>query len=129
VTTPAVISKNAFGALRALTAKESRESCDFCGAALEPEHSHLLELSGQRILCACPACAILTAHRAERGKFAAIPRDVVDLRDFAITDAEWAALRLPIDLAFFVHSSTVARIVAFYPSPAGCTESLLNLDA
>jgi hypothetical protein len=36
---------------------------------------------------------------------------------------------LPIDLAFFLHSTTAGRVVAYYPSPAGSTESLLNLNA
>jgi len=36
---------------------------------------------------------------------------------------------LPIDLAFFQNSSRAGRVVAYYPSPAGCTESLLDLDA
>jgi hypothetical protein len=38
-------------------------------------------------------------------------------------------LLLPIDLAFFVNSSKAGRVVAYYPSPAGCTESLLSLEA
>jgi Family of unknown function (DUF5947) len=46
-----------------------------------------------------------------------------------MTDAEWTALRLPIDLAFFVHITSAERVIAFYPSPAGCTESLLDLTA
>ena len=38
-------------------------------------------------------------------------------------------LHLPINLAFFLHSSPAGRVVAFYPSPAGATESLVELDA
>jgi hypothetical protein len=32
-------------------------------------------------------------------------------------------------MAFFFHSSAAGRVVAFYPSPVGATESLLNVDA
>jgi hypothetical protein len=46
-----------------------------------------------------------------------------------MTDAEWEALLIPIGLAFFVNRSPDGRTLAFYPGPAGCTESLLSLDA
>ena len=36
---------------------------------------------------------------------------------------------LPIELAFFQRSTRAGRVLAYYPSPAGCTESLLDLDA
>jgi hypothetical protein len=49
--------------------------------------------------------------------------------DFHMTDAEWDAFGIPIGLAFFVHSTPDKRIVAFYPGPAGPTESLLELQA
>jgi hypothetical protein len=45
-----------------------------------------------------------------------------------MSDAEWSTLRLPIDLAFFVRHSSEDRPTAYYPSPAGCTESLLDLE-
>jgi len=46
-----------------------------------------------------------------------------------MTDAEWDALRLRIDMAFLFHSTPERRPVALYPGPAGATESLLSLDA
>jgi hypothetical protein len=46
-----------------------------------------------------------------------------------MTDAEWNNLVIPINLAFFFHSSIEGRIVALYPSPAGAVESLLPLDS
>jgi hypothetical protein len=36
---------------------------------------------------------------------------------------------IPVDLAFLFHQSDQARYVAFYPSPGGATESLLDLAA
>ena len=35
---------------------------------------------------------------------------------------------VPIEMAFFFHSTPHGRIIALYPSPAGPTESLLALD-
>jgi hypothetical protein len=45
-----------------------------------------------------------------------------------MTDAEWEALALPINLAFFFHSTPAKKVVAMYPSPAGATESLLPFE-
>ena len=39
------------------------------------------------------------------------------------------AMGLPIDLAFFTESSAAGRVLAFYPSAAGATESLLPLES
>ncbi len=36
---------------------------------------------------------------------------------------------MPVAIAFFFHNSVLDRIVAHYPSPAGATESLLDLSA
>ena len=41
----------------------------------------------------------------------------------------WESLQLPINLAFFLPSTPAGRVVAFYPSPAGATESLVPLEA
>ena len=48
---------------------------------------------------------------------------------FELSDRQWEALMIPIDLAFFLYSSAAGQMVAVYPSPAGPTESLLHLDA
>lgn len=44
-------------------------------------------------------------------------------------DAEWQAMNVPINLAFFTLSSTAEKIVAYYPSPAGATVSEVLADA
>ncbi len=45
-----------------------------------------------------------------------------------ITDEQWAGFQIPISLAFFMHSTVADGVVALYPSPAGATESELDLD-
>lgn len=45
------------------------------------------------------------------------------------SDAQWDALGIPINLAFFFENSATERVIAFYPGPAGATESQLPLDA
>jgi hypothetical protein len=42
---------------------------------------------------------------------------------------QWESLRIPVDMAFFFYSTPAERVVAFYPSPMGPTESLLKLNA
>jgi len=103
------------------------ERCDLCGLELFPEHDHLIEPGRRQLACACPACALLFTGRAD-ARYKRIPRRVVLLEDFSLTDAEWEGLRLPISLAFVFDSTPQQRMVACYPSPAGATESLLELE-
>ncbi|HSK36358.1 MAG TPA: DUF5947 family protein, partial [Actinomycetota bacterium] len=48
---------------------------------------------------------------------------------FGLGEGQWDALQIPVRVAFFFHNSDLGRVVAFYPSPAGATESLLPLEA
>ena len=103
----------------------SMERCDLCGADVGVEHEHLLDVAERRLHCACGACAVLFERTTTRKR---VPRQVRLLGDFSIDDAQWNALGIPISLAFFVNSTPHRRVVAYYPSPAGATESLLTLD-
>ncbi len=49
--------------------------------------------------------------------------------DFALDRRRWEALQIPVGLAFFFRNSALGRMVAFYPGPAGATESELDLAA
>jgi len=106
------------------------ERCDFCSTPLTPEHSHLIELAARRILCSCRPCYIVFEPQgAAQGRYRPIPSRYAEVTDFAIEDARWDALAIPIGLAFFFYNSLEKKMLAFYPSPAGATESLLPLDA
>jgi hypothetical protein len=61
-------------------------------------------------------------------KYKRVPRRVLALADFHLTDGQWESLMVPISMAFFFRSTPDRRVVAFYPSPAGATESLLPLE-
>lgn len=108
--------------------KPVAERCELCSAALGAQHSHLVEPATRRLLCACQACAILFSARG-LSKYARVPREGRVLSDFHMTDAEWDGLMIPINMAFFFHSTPAGKVVAIYPSPAGPTESLLSLEA
>jgi Family of unknown function (DUF5947) len=104
------------------------ERCELCGAPLAPEHEHLIEPASRKLSCCCNACAILFSNR-EGTRFRRVPRRVESLRDLRLSDAQWEGLHLPISLAFFFRSTPAGRVLAYYPSPAGATESLLPLEA
>jgi hypothetical protein len=111
-------------------ADTSEAGCDVCGQPLEPRHRHIADLESQRLLCACGACRILFDRTAAGGdRFRLIPERPRALPGFVLDDAAWAALRIPVDMAFFFHSTPAGRVVALYPGPMGATESQLGLDA
>ena len=102
------------------------ERCDFCSAELGELHQHLIEPERRRLVCVCGACAILFGSQGETA-YRRVPRRIRYLPDFRMTDAQWEGLLIPIQLAFFFHSSPAGRVIALYPSPAGPTESSLDL--
>lgn len=103
------------------------ECCDLCGANIGPVHPHLFEPHERRLSCACDACALLFADR-RGGRFMPVPRRILRLADFRCSDAQWDALRVPINLAFFFQSTPAGCPMAIYPSPAGPTEAIPDAD-
>jgi hypothetical protein len=104
------------------------ERCELCGAALATEHPHLLDPMSRQLHCSCLACAILFSGQQD-ARYRRVSPLVESLTDFRMSDESWGDLHLPINLAFFVSSAATGRVQAFFPSPAGATESLLTLDA
>ena len=106
------------------------EECDLCGESIPPEHRHLVDLQSREMLCACRACKLLfDTGAAGGGHYRLVPERRLALEDFAMDDLAWADLQIPVDMAFFFRNSEAGRVVAFYPGPAGATESQLELDA
>lgn len=106
------------------------EHCELCGAPVEADHWHLLDLQKGELMCSCQACKILfDRSAASDGHYRLVPDRRLRLDGFALDDARWDALRIPVDMAFFFRSTQHERVVALYPSPAGPTESLLELEA
>lgn len=103
------------------------EFCDFCHAYLAETHQHLLEQANRKLTCVCDACAVLFSDA--RQKYRRVPRQVRVLREFRMSDSQWDGMMIPIGIAFLFQSSTVNRVMAIYPSPAGPVESMLTLDA
>jgi hypothetical protein len=106
---------------------EAGEHCDLCGSSVAHEHQHLIDPAARKLMCTCDACAVLFSQRGET-KYKRVPRRARFLQDFAMSDAQWDSLLIPIGLAFFLKSSTEGRVLAMYPGAAGSAESLLSLD-
>jgi hypothetical protein len=102
------------------------ERCDICNTRLPEDHRHLLHLVERRIICSCEACWALYSGNAE---YRPTGMRTLWLDDFRCGEEEWGAFQIPIGLAFFMRSTVTGTVVAFYPSPAGATESELSLES
>ncbi len=102
------------------------ERCDICNSTVPDDHRHLLHLVERRIICSCEACWALHSGDAE---YRPAGMRTVWLEGFKCDAELWGRFQVPIGLAFFMRSSVTEGVVAFYPSPAGATESELSLEA
>ncbi|MGH9072783.1 MAG: DUF5947 family protein [Acidimicrobiales bacterium] len=106
------------------------ERCEVCVTEIGDDHPHVVNLDQRTLLCACRACYLLFSHQgAAGGRYRAVPDRYVSISGFALDPGQWEALQLPVSVAFFFHNSDLDQMAAFYPSPAGATESLLPLGA
>jgi len=104
--------------------------CELCGAVLGARHGHVVGLDQRSLRCACRPCYLLfTREGAATGRFRAVPERYVSDPAHRLTDADWDELQIPVTTAFFFTNSELDRVVACYPSPAGATECLLDLDS
>jgi hypothetical protein len=100
----------------------SRNACELCGVTLAEPHAHAVDIRTRRLLCTCGVCA-------GAGRFRRVPTRYVHMPSMTMTAAQWEALAIPVDLAFFFFNSELGRTIAFYPGPAGVAESQLPLQA
>ncbi len=109
---------------------EAPERCELCSTTVGPEHGHVADLQAASLLCACRACYLLfTQESAARGRWRSVPdRYLVDFGR-VMTPVEWDQLEIPVGLAFFLHTTREGGgLAGFYPSPAGVTECILDLQ-
>lgn len=100
--------------------------CELCPSGLSDSHRHLLHLDERRIVCVCETCWSVHSGDAE---YRPAGVRTLWLESFELPDETWAALQIPIGLAFLMRSSMTGSVVALYPSPAGATESEVDLLA
>lgn len=105
------------------------QRCELCMSSIAPNHDHVVDLEGRRLRCACRACALLFERRgAAGGRYLTVP-DRVLRGEREIATAAWAALAIPVSLAFVFFNSIAGRWIAVFPSPAGAVESEPNAAA
>jgi hypothetical protein len=107
--------------------RSKQERCELCAAPLAPEHQHLIDPAKRELVCSCDACAILFSNQ-NAGKYRRVPRRIEWWPEFRMSDEQWNAIGIPINLAFFFPSTPADQIVSIYPSPAGGTESHLPAE-
>jgi hypothetical protein len=105
------------------------ERCEMCSEQIADEHQHVVNVAGRQLMCVCRACYLLFTDSAAELRYRAVPDRYLAFGDFALDRRAWEALQIPVGVAFFFTNSELGRTVAFYPGPAGATESELDLDA
>ena len=100
--------------------------CELCPISLPTDHKHLLDLDERRIVCVCATC---WSMRSGDARYRPTGSRTVWLEGFELSDELWAEFQIPVGLAFFMRSSATDAVVGLYPSPAGATESELDLEA
>lgn len=105
-------------ALRRFARKPAGDRCGLCSVVLGSNHPHLVDARG-KLLCSCAGCE---AVLGEGGKFRRVPRRVVRLADFRMTEEDWQGFAIPVGMAFFLKLSG-GGVRAFYPSPLGAVET------
>lgn len=100
-----------------------------CAEAIADEHQHVVNVEGRQLMCVCRGCYLLFTDTQADLRYRAIPDRYLVFPDFALDRGHWETLQIPVGLAFFFRNSMLDRTVAFYPGPAGATESELDLKA
>ncbi len=105
------------------------ERCEMCAAPIGEAHSHVVNLTSRSLLCTCRPCTLLFDYDSAELKYRAVPERYLSFPSLRLSPAVWDDLQIPVGLAFLFRNSTLERTVAFYPGPAGATESELPLGA
>jgi hypothetical protein len=108
---------------------ESASRCERCGSPLAELHHHHIDVATRRLSCSCRACWLLSDAHSGSGTSRAVPDRYLAGPALRLSAAEWDALQVPVNMAFFMFNSPIGRTIAFYPSPAGAIESALSLSA
>lgn len=104
------------------------ERCEMCAELIAGEHQHVVNVADRRLMCVCRACYLLFTDSHAELRYRAVPDRYLSFPDFALDRLVWEALQIPVGVAFFFTNSALGHTVAFYPGPAGATESELDMD-
>lgn len=105
------------------------ERCEMCAEPIRDDHPHVVDLESRALMCTCRGCYLLFTAEEAQLRYRAVPDRYLSFPDFALDARQYDELEIPVGLVFLFNSSVLDRIVAFYPGPAGATESELPLEA
>lgn len=105
------------------------ERCEMCAQPIRDEHQHVVGLESRTLMCTCRGCYLLFSDQHATLRYRAVPDRYFSFPDFVFDVAAWDELQIPVSLAFVFRNSIQERVVAFYPSPAGATESELEMQS
>ena len=105
------------------------ERCEMCAEPIADDHSHVVNVGTRSLLCTCRACYLLFTRKDASLAFRAVPDRYLSLPAETVGAQTWNELQIPVGIVFFFRNSALDRMVSFYPSPAGATESELPLGA
>lgn len=105
------------------------ERCGMCDEPVGERHGHVVDRHNQQLVCTCRGCYLLFTGEWNGGRFRAVPDRYLTDPQHPITAALWEQLQVPVGMAFFIKGMAGREVAAFYPSPAGATECLLDLAA
>jgi hypothetical protein len=129
----AMRSGNPLGALRRVTTERpepvTEERCEMCAEPIAAEHQHVVNLDSRGLMCTCRGCYLLFAVEGAEQRYKAVPDRYTSFPDFTLGPGQWDELEIPVGLVFLFRNSVQQRMIAFYPGPAGATESELPLEA
>ncbi|MGH3931589.1 MAG: DUF5947 family protein [Pseudonocardiaceae bacterium] len=109
---------------------ERLERCEMCAEPIAEWHGHVVDLEGRGLMCTCRPCSLLfTTKGAAGGRYRAVPERYRYAAAVPFAEATWDSIGIPVAMAFFFDNTALGHAVAFYPSPAGATESLLSLES
>lgn len=100
-----------------------------CAAPVGEQHQHVVDLTTRSLMCTCRPCYLLFTDSSAALRYRAVPDRYLSFPDVNLDSGAWEELQIPVGLVFLFRNSVQDRVVAFYPSPAGATESELALGA
>jgi hypothetical protein len=105
------------------------ERCEMCAEPITDGHRHVVDLESRALMCTCRGCYLLFTAEDAQLRYRAVPDRYLSFPDVTLDARQYDELEIPVGLAFLFNSSVLNRTVAFYPGPAGATESELPLEA
>jgi len=104
------------------------ERCEMCAEPVADIHQHVVNLESRALLCTCRGCYLLFTAEGAELRYRAVPDRYLAFPAFTLGPGQWDELDIPVGLAFLFRNSVQGRTIAFYPGPAGATESELPLE-